>query len=274
MSLAEKPLWLSDLDNAFRRTQTSESAKLFYKRFPLGSIWQWNLENTLNPIIFSDSSATEKIQAIQQTELFAVNATDVESKKLSYAAWDKYLNSRFGNWKQKANGLQESHYREDLTFRVDGTLYSLDFLKKLNIVLEVLERFPLDPNARFLEIGGGFGQIGRMLRHFRPGSQYIAIDLSESLYFASIYLNLTCPNARIVWADTPEAVAAVLSESNRADMVLIPCVFMDQLASSGITVDAFINTSSLGEMDNATSRFYLQILQNQLRTKYAFLLNR
>jgi putative sugar O-methyltransferase len=198
-----------------------------------------------------------------------------ESQKLSYVHWEKYFNNRFKDWKRTANGLQEtSHYRKDLTFTVGDSCYSLDFLKKLNIAFEVIDRFHVDSNSRVLELGSGFGQVGRILHHLKPGLQYVAVDLPESLYFAAIFLNLTCPNAKIVWIEKPEALAAALAGPERADMILVPCIFADQLAATRADVDVFINTSSLGEMDNASSQFYLKIVQEHLNTKHAFLLNR
>lgn len=277
MSLNKTTSWMADLTDAFSKTQSSESTKLFYKRFPMGSIWGWNQENIMNPLIFSELTASEKNHAIQRTELFAVNAVDVEAQRLSYQHWNKYLEQRFGNWKQKAGGLQEtSHYREDLTFEVEGSRYSLDFLKKLNIALEVIERFKVGSGSRVLELGSGFGQVGRILHHLTPGFQYVAVDLPESLYFAAIFLNLTCPNAKIVWIKSPEDLAPTLAltGSQRPDMILIPCVFADQLAATKTEADVFINTSSLGEMNNASSQYYLEMIQKHLRVKHAFLLNR
>ena len=277
MASNQQSNWMANLTDAFQKTQATESTKQFYQRFPMGSIWGWNQENIMNPLIFSELTPSEKNHAIQRTELFAVNAIDVESQKLSYQHWDKYFNQRFGDWKQKSGGLQETpHYRPDLTFEVAGSRYSLDFLKKLNIALEVIERFQVGAGSRVLELGSGFGQVGRILHHLKPGFQYVAVDLPESLYFAAIFLNLTCPDAKIVWIKSPEELPGTLAltGAERPDMILIPCVFADHLAATKAEADVFINTSSLGEMNNASSQYYLETIQKHLRVKHAFLLNR
>jgi hypothetical protein len=275
MLLLNTPAGLTDLQNAVRKIQSSASAREFYQRFPLGSIWPANVERTLNPLIFSNLSAAEKLHAIQETELFCINVDDNAGQKLSYLHWDKYLEGRFGDWKRMSGGLQESpHYRKDLTFVIGEARYSQDFLKKLNIALEVIERFQIGNSSRVLELGSGFGQVGTILHHLKPGLQYVALDLPESLYFAALFLRLTCPDAKIVWVESAEELAQCLSKKDGCDILLIPCMFADQLAATGSQFDLFINTSSLGEMNNASSQFYLKMVQEKLSVKHAFLLNR
>jgi putative sugar O-methyltransferase len=275
MKQPNAPSWFDDLTAAFRRTQSSEAARKFYERFPLGSIWQRNVEDELNPLIFSNRTATEKIHAIQETVLYSVNIGDAESQKLSYACWKKYLEGRFGDWRQKAGGLQESeYYREALTFTADDTRCSLDFLRKLNVALEAIDRFGIKQGSRVFELGSGFGQLARMFQQICPGSQYVALDLPESLYFCALYLYLTCPNSKIVWVEDPATLPSLLSGPDRPDAVLIPCIFGDQIASTGLEADVFINTSSLGEMNNKSSEYYLKLIQKNFKPKNAILLNR
>jgi len=113
-----------------------------------------------------------------------------------------------------------------------------------------------------------------MFQQICPGSQYVALDLPESLYFCALYLYLTCPNSKIVWVEDPAMLPSLLSGPDRPDAVLIPCIFGDQIASTGLEADVFINTSSLGEMNNKSSEYYLNLIQKHFKPKNAILLNR
>lgn len=202
-------------------------------------------------VIGSDWPDSQKLTWAQRTPMFAINDADPATRHDSIKRWDTYLTRRWGNWLKtlRDNRLEESkHYPEEFVSTFDGLRLSLDFCKKLNIALEAIGIGKLTGKSRVLELGAGFGQVGRILMALRPGLEYVICDLPESLYFAERFLRANGCNYR--------QVAARL--------------FKD---ISG-RFDCFINTSSLGEMPSSVASAYLDHFQRNCDLRSCVLLNR
>ena len=174
------------------------------------------------------------------------------------------MNRRFGPNSADKNPEESTYVPTKYAFTWKGRRVSHDWFKKANLALLALMFEP----RHVLELGAGYGQVGRLLMLIRDGIKYTVIDLPETLYFAEIYLRLNLPKKKIVFAKSVE-------DFKRAyDALLVPASLAEDYARTETKADVFLNSSSLGEMDNATSAFYLGIIQEMIKPKYAILLNR
>ena len=106
------------------------------------------------------------------------------------------------------------------------------------------------------EIGGGYGGFAYSLLSSLPGVKYIDFDLPEILLIASYYLMNAFPDKSFLLFGDAGNNNPVTSECiNEYDVILLPNFSLPQLASN--SVDLFINTTSLSEMDYHTVAEYI-----------------
>ncbi len=210
----------------------------------------------------SSASELDKLLAVQRTELFAVNTADREEQKLSAAEWDKVMSVRHGTAWPHGVPDESQVFPPEFLFRFGGKAVSVDWFKKVNLVLMCLAH---QPNS-ILELGAGFGQVARLAAMIKPGLRYTIIDLPESLYFAEIFLLKSGIHV--------ERFADEKSLGTPYQVMLVPSTRAEDWARMAPPVDVFLNTSSLGEMDDSVSRFYLGLVQDKVGPKWAILLNR
>ncbi|MDO8435955.1 MAG: putative sugar O-methyltransferase [bacterium] len=245
---------------------------VFYSKYPLGIIWIRNIFKVLDTIIREDSTAEEKLQSVQNTVLFNVDSQNDIIKEKSFQCWDSFFKIKGIDLRALDPVFQESsYYQKKNTFVVFNKSFSLDFLRKLNLLFDI-EKYCKNI-SNFLEIGGGFGAQARLVKLKYPSSRYVMIDLPETLYFAYINLRLNFPRAKIIFPGNKEEVEKYIS-SQDYDFLLVPCFFSDHISNSAPRIDIAINTSSLGEMTNRASKYYIDLLEKKLNVKCILLLNR
>lgn len=106
------------------------------------------------------------------------------------------------------------------------------------------------------EIGGGYGGFAYSLMSSSRGARYIDFDLPEILLVASYYLMNAFPNKNFLLFGEAGNDNPLTSELiNEYDVILLPNFCLPQLASN--SVDLFINTNSLSEMDYHTVAEYI-----------------
>lgn len=194
----------------------------------LSPIWQHNLK-FLRDLRDSNLDDLGKLHQLQATELFSINSFNREIQHSSASRWIDHLKDH------RLLSLGESReYNDGARFNYNAYRLSLDFLKKVNTA--VLAEPYCGPGATVLEVGGGFGQLARIMLLGGLCKRYILVDLPETLYFARIFLE---------------------REVGGADIAFIPASDWDGLPDN----DCFINTSSLGEMRFEVAQKYVRVLQ-------------
>ncbi|GEM_PF-1683764 len=262
----------------FLETSNNSSEKIsFYKKYPLGFIWESNIKSTLTRVIENTDSAEDKLFQIQDTVLYSIDANNEKDKELTFNCWNEYFKKDKNIvLSELADNIQESEfYNKDKIFQCNNRRYSLDFFKKLNIAFNVREIAP-NPSLRVLEVGAGFGQVGRILKLIAPSMQYVIIDIPETLYLAYLFLRLNFPAKKILWVYSREILKSNLQtiQCGEIEFVLIPCCFADYLVELGLEYDVAVNTSSFGEMKNESSGYYIDLIQKRLNIKNIVFLNR
>ena len=210
-------------------------------------------------------SNVELIQQIQLDDMFAQNGRDAIGQLKSSQAWEAILDRDFGPDWRKVCPEETKLYVSFFCWRYKGRHVSHDHYKKVNQTMMCLAHKP----DTVLEIGAGFGQVGRllMLSPNRP-KKYVVIDILKSLIFSYAFLAETLPNLTILLAGSEEDFWVP------CDVLLIPSELAEAYADAKPSVDVILNSSSFGEMPTDVSTFYINLLQEQIRPKHAIFLNR
>lgn len=102
------------------------------------------------------------------------------------------------------------------------------------------------------EIGGGYGGFGYYVLKFMPGCCYLNFDLPANLIISSYYLSLSYPDLRIAIYSGRTSLGKMIQNY---DVILMPHFMIDELPD--LSIDLFVNTISLSEMNYSTICEYL-----------------
>ncbi len=222
----------------------------------IGPIWKSGI-GLMRFVMAGNESNLEKLFKIQRTELFAINSTSKEERLLSADEYWKLI----GKVVESNYSFGESpFYSGELTFLHHDRAVSLDFYKKCYLANLCGQCDTI------LEIGAGFGQVARIALLAGQCRKYIIVDLAETLFFSKVFLENSLPDFTIVLAKS------VADFDKQCDVLLIPNTLYTKFIIPN-SVDVFLNSSSLGEMDNSTSTAYIKWIE-QSPIKKIVLLNR
>lgn len=117
---------------------------------------------------------------------------------------------------------------------------------------------PLKGKRVCVELGGGTGDMARQMAHyFQDNMVYVILDLPEVLTISSYYLLRNFPGKKIgMYDDFAQLPVITREDLTPYDIVLLPNHFIQRLADD--TADLFINTASLGEMEEDIVNNYLE----------------
>lgn len=228
----------------------------------------WKVMRDLVSIIDSDASAVETIKLVHNTYRFSVNPTGpIKEKMVDW--YITYLRHSGHNIFDLDITIQESPISANSVKRGEHLL-TPDFLHTVSIYNQI-QKYCSIPKSKFriVELGGGCGHLARTFKLFTPNSVHVDIDLPESLYFAYIFLKLNFPDAKTCYVTDPSQLKDGVQEF---DFVFIPTIFAECILQNEF--DLFCNTASLGEMPNTIIRYWMDFVQNRLKAKYFYGLNR
>lgn len=249
--------------------------RTFYSKYPVGITWERIVDVMLRDLILSDKPDEEKIFALQETFLYSIDQDHDRTKQLTLECWLNHFKKKGSSLEQASKGLSESKFYDSRKIiHHQGKPYSLDFFSKLNLAQDMIQ-YAHQPGTSFnvLEVGGGYGQLARVLKELVPSMKYVCVDLPETLYFAYVFLKLNFPSKKIAWPSSAAEARKTLDEGD-FDFCLVPCFFAEALAGTRFTFSAAVNKSSFGEMTKKASAFYIDLIQNQLKVDTIFFQNR
>lgn len=249
----------------------------------LNVIWANNMPDISN-IVTSSKSARELIDRVDQTFMYAINFPPENGENTG--VWRRngdspHIREKQIDWlleKQNSIGLNIHNMSEEIhesefihdrnkTYR-NGRILSGNFLRTLSIVDSILTHLPQSKIKKVIELGAGCGHQARTLMTVIPGVQYTIVDLPETMMFSFTHLSLCFPNKKLLWVTNEED----LEKIDDQDFVFVPAVFAPKLI--GRSYDLFINTASMGEMTNPTIHKWMKFIQEEIKVKYLFTLNR
>jgi|GEM_PF-1518834 len=119
-----------------------------------------------------------------------------------------------------------------------------------------------------VEIGGGYGGLGHKLKKLSPKAKVILLDLPESITLQTYYLSQLYPEATLLtYHDFKEKGAQALTDTDY-DFAVLPGWIAGELQTE--TIDLFINTRSLMEMNRATVDEYMSVINRCTKAGGAF----
>lgn len=236
--------------------------------------WSWwsggGHTRKMTSIINSDASVAEIIRLTHDSKMFILNLTDPRKEKM--VDWHIASLRRCGyDIADLDMAIQESPVTSPaVCVTRSGRLLTPDFLRRISFCLEIQQYCsPLKSKFRIVELGGGVGHLARALKLFQPNSVHVIIDLPETLYLSYLFLRLNFPEAKTCYVTDPSQLKNGIQEF---DFVFIPTLFAESILKDEF--DLFCNIASLGEMPNPTIRYWMDFIQNRLKVKYFFGLNR
>lgn len=250
----------------------------------LDTIWSNNMTD-IYKIVTSSNTPEELIDAVDQSFMYSINFPPENG--MGKGVWTApndlapHVRERQIDWvlkKQKDEGLdifalpeeiQESRFIHERNKVVkNGRVLSGNFMKTLSIAHRLFKYVDKKEIKNVIELGGGCGHQARTLSLLLPGVRYTIVDLPETLMFSFTYLSLCFPDKKILFVTNPSE----LETRHKYDLVFVPAVFAEGM--SGDKYDLFINTASMGEMTNKTIHRWMDFIQNKVKIKYLYTLNR
>lgn len=240
-------------------------------KLPVATMWQEQFA-AMNSILEVAEDAKMAVRLIADTVLYQINTHQEERREATVDWHIENLRKQGVDVFALPDFAQDTDMWEPVlqTMR-GGRRFCPDFFRVLSFALQIQRLYPEMPEkARILELGAGLGHLPRLLKQFKPHIQYCIVDIPETLIFSFMNLSLCFPDKKILLVKEAAEVQKFLSEDY--DFLVIPATFADELAGAGF--DLFINTCSLGEMDNKTITYWVELVQKQLHVSHAFLVNR
>ncbi len=166
----------------------------------------------------------------------------------SYEIWKDYVGGDLKDVSAPLIGNPWGYY-------IEGNLimrYSFRHHRFASIVKNLLAD---TDNPVVAEIGGGYGGFAYYLLKERNDLTYVNFDLPEILLMSSYYLMNAFPDKRILLFGESQSKKISADTMNSYDIILLPNLELPKLDRD--SVDLFINTGSLSEMDLVTIREYI-----------------
>lgn len=289
------------LDSVLRyysRISSQYEATGYYSKYPLNRFWEGENMQAMRLLITSARTKLDIIHGAQKTFMFSVNVSDASNE---YAVkWLLAEQHRRGiDLFSLYPDIQESlHSYSGNNVVCNERRLTPDFLRTVNICLDIdkhirqRQKIPTsvdegdrsssalsrlvnlfsqkgDDRLRVIELGAGLGHLARTLKLFGIAGRYVIIDIPETLVFSYCFLTENFPDARVLLVSDDTANIENISEY---DFIFVPTLYADRVVQE--EYDLFINTASMGEMQNTVVRYWMEFVQKKLNVRYLFTLNR
>ncbi len=135
-----------------------------------------------------------------------------------------------------------------------------------SVMSEIKQHIPLSVEKRkvIVDIGGGFGHMGRFTSTYIPNSCYILVELNEMACFGAYFLQYAFPHKKIA---TYQDIAQRLDEFPKLvkeyDFIILPTWCIQSLPDE--FVDLYIATGSIAEMPQQYAQMYLDEIDRTLK---------
>lgn len=129
-----------------------------------------------------------------------------------------------------------------------------------------------DQKNLFLDIGGGYGGLTRLLKNVYQKSSFVIIELPELCMLSVYFLKRNFADKKIgTLLDFKDKNKIFYDDLKHFDFVILPQNFMEKF--DGEIFDLIINTTSLGEMTDEMQNYYLKHIE-RVSKSYFYSVNR
>lgn len=230
-----------------------EARELYYSAVvwpdKLSHIWDEESPNhqDLKKIIETAETPTMVRGMLEKTDMYAIRVSDLETFDLMMKWYVKKMKFILPEYINTPNLCK---------------IYSYCF----NICEHISKEIPAINTV--LELGGGNGQMALVLKNLFGIKTHIDIDIVESLFMSYVCTREKFPEARCLWMNFD------MDDFNVYDYDFIFCPTNMSHRFKNKEFDLFINTASMGEMNNHTIRKWMNFVQREVNVKYFYGLNR
>jgi hypothetical protein len=149
---------------------------------------------------------------------------------------------------------------------LDGEVIPIHAFRYAYHAREMAEWLKDTPGAVIAEIGGGIGAQAYQVLRNGPASlaKYLLFDIPEVAAVSSYFLLSSFPDKRIrLFGEGPVSTGA----GEDCDVAVLPHFAVVELAAE--SVDLFHNSCSFSEMDRASTRAYLEVMERACRRYFS-----
>lgn len=139
---------------------------------------------------------------------------------------------------------------------------------------QIRQNTSLDSNDKnlFLDLGGGYGGLARMIKNLYPNSTIVIIELPELCMLSNYFLQTNFNEKSIgTFKDFKDSNKINEEDLKKFDFVILPQFFIEKFERN--IFDITINTMSLGEITDEMQDFYLKNIE-RITKKYFYSVNR
>ena len=160
--------------------------------------------------------------------------------------------------------LSESYAGNNLCVNYRGLRLSVRILFHSIMVDNILSSTRFESRPVILEIGAGYGGLGRILKSYIHDSCHIILDLPETLTYAAYFIEYSSPNKKIAHlSDIMDRLDDFDSLVEEYDFILIPPWVIKYISAS--TIDLVIDTYSMSEMSKVYAKYYIGHIDRTLK---------
>lgn len=145
----------------------------------------------------------------------------------------------------------------------------------LGYVVSQIKKFTnlnYESSFRFLDLGGGFGNLSRLFLQFYSNSKCVLVDIPEVCVASSYYLKSNFPQKKISLLSDINLVNSFNDKKILdSDILIIPSWAIKHLPDNFVNLT--LNTASLGEMSKDYGEFYIKEIE-RLTENYFYSSNR
>lgn len=253
----------------------NQQVNAFYDKLPRNFFWGKQNREVSTRLLRNAADTKDLIHQMQKTHLFGVSTdmdfrTDAKERAIEWLV-RKYESCGIDVESLPPEVEESPHSWPDMSILRAGRRLSVDFLRTLAIAHDIRRHLQQSrPPLHVVELGAGLGHLARTLRVFGASRSHIILDLPESLIFSYAFLTMNFSDASVVFVTEAEQAATI--RPTDYDFVFVPSCFAEFLDYSGM--ELFVNTASLGEMNNQTIRYWMDFIQRGTPVKYLFTQNR
>ena len=249
----------------------NQHVSTFYEKLPRTSLWGQQNYAVSTSIIRQAADTHDLIHQMQRTPLFGVNSdTEVRMAAIDWLV-RRYESCGIDIDALPAEVEESGHSCPDISILRAGRLLSIDFLRTLAVAYDIRRHIQQSRRPlHVVELGAGLGHLARTLRVFGVSRSHVILDLPESLIFSYAFIAVNFPDASTIFITEPEQAASI--RPSDYDFVFAPSCFAESIDFAD--AELFVNTASLGEMDNRTIRYWMDFVQHRMPVTYLFTQNR
>jgi putative sugar O-methyltransferase len=243
----------------------------FYNRYPRNTWWARENRDCSAELIQRFGTTEELVHEMQRTYLFSINS-EHENRRLAV----DWMIAKYREQGLDIGTLPKEVEESPVSYdgnSVDhaGRRLSVDFFRTLAATWKIQQLIQKkNEPLRVVELGAGLGHLARILRIMKVARSQVILDLPETLIFSYAFLTLNFPGAKALFITSEgQAKSAVIDDY---DFVFVPSCFAHSVNLAG--AELFVNTASLGEMQNESIRYWMRFVQEDLSVKHIFVQNR